>query len=227
MNKVRAVFFDAVGTVIHPCPGAAEVYARIGARFGSKLEPAEIDRRFRRFFQAEEEADVRTGWATSEERERRRWQTIVAAVLTDVADRAACFAAIYAHFSRGESWSCAPDLVPVLRALREGGLQIGLASNYDHRLRLVAAELEPLRSFDHVVISAEIGFRKPAAEFFQALSRATGLPPSEILYVGDDRVNDFDGARRAGLRALLLDPSTEPAPGRIRSLQELMSVSLP
>ena len=40
---VRAVFFDAVGTMIHPDPPAATVYARVGRRFGSRL-PAEAVR---------------------------------------------------------------------------------------------------------------------------------------------------------------------------------------
>ena len=38
------------------------------------------------------------------------------------------------------------------------------------------------------------------------MCRQVNLPAAEILHVGDDRVNDFDGARAAGMRALLVDP---------------------
>ena len=49
--------------------------------------------RFRHFFQLEDDEDFRAGLATSEARERRRWQNIVAGVLNDVDNEAACFTA--------------------------------------------------------------------------------------------------------------------------------------
>ena len=49
---VRAVVFDAVGTVIHPDPPAAEVYVEVGRRFGSRLGMADIVGRFAAAFRA-------------------------------------------------------------------------------------------------------------------------------------------------------------------------------
>src|SRR5438067_2160826 len=86
-ERIRAVAFDAVGTLIHPEPSAAEVYASIGRRFGSRLEVAEIRTRFRAAFAEQEVIDRASGWVTSEERERHRWQDIVARVLDDVRDQ--------------------------------------------------------------------------------------------------------------------------------------------
>ena len=45
--------------------------------------------------------------------------------------------------------------------------------------------------------------RKPAPEFFAAVCRHTGCQPNRILFIGDDFVNDYEGAHTAGLQASL------------------------
>jgi putative hydrolase of the HAD superfamily len=205
-SETAAIFFDAVGTLIHPRPDAAAVYAAVGQRFGSRHTAAEIARRFRTAFRTREEEDRRDGWRTNEERELRRWREIVPEVLDDVTDPDCCFAALYEHFRRPESWECAADAETVLHELARRGYVLGLASNFDERLRHVAEGLPALRPVRHFVISAEVGWRKPAPAFFAAIRKETGLAPECILFIGDDPENDFDGARAAGMRALLFDP---------------------
>jgi len=204
-DNVRAIFFDAVGTLIHPDPGAAAVYCEVGRRHGSKYDMEQIARRFKTAFQKEEDADRAGGLRTSEERERRRWQSIVAAVLDDVADPEACFEELYEHFSRPNAWQLEPEATRILEELSRRGFVLGMASNYDRRLRSVVAGFPGLSRLQHLVISSEVGWRKPAPEFFAAMCAATGLPAANILYVGDDRANDYQGAIAAGLQALLLD----------------------
>jgi putative hydrolase of the HAD superfamily len=225
----RAVFFDAVGTLIHPEPTAADVYAHVGRRFGSRLAAPDIAARFARAFARHEEADRRDRLRTSEEREVRRWREIVAEVLDDVTDPARCFVELYQHFARPEAWRCEPEVAGVLDELARRGLALGLASNYDYRLRSVLAGRPELHAARHVVISSEVGWRKPAPEFFAAVCRVAGLPAGRILFVGDDRHNDYDGARAAGLRAVLLDPRGRQGdvPHRLRSLAELLTAIRP
>ncbi len=201
---IRAVFFDAVGTLIHPDPPAPIVYARVGQSLGSRLTAAEITARFRSAFAVEEAVDRANGWRTSEERERRRWRNIVGQVLDDTRDPERCFAELFARFAHPESWRCEAEALPVLAELERRGTLLGLASNYDARLHEVLAGLPELRSLGHVVISSEVGWRKPAPEFFATLCQDVGLPPAQVLFVGDDRVNDYEGARAAGLEALLV-----------------------
>src|SRR5262249_58881218 len=109
----------------------------------------------------------------------------------------------------------------VLEELRRRGLVVGVASNFDSRLRRVAAGLPELAPVDRFVISSEVGWRKPARQFFDAVVREAGCAPGEVLLVGDDTTNDYEGASAAGLRALLLDPTGEPTPTSIRSLAEV------
>lgn len=224
-GTIRAVVFDAVGTLIHPQPSAADIYAEVGRRYGSRLTPEVIRSRFAEAFRQQEQHDRQAGWRTSEEREQQRWRAIVSAVLTDAADPEACFVELFAHFARPDAWRCAPDLRPTLAALARKGYRLGLASNYDARLHLVLAGLALPISQAAVVVSSAIGWRKPAPAFFEAVCRILGLPPDAILFVGDDPVNDYTGARQAGLQALLYDPrgkSSLPTTARIAHLSELL-----
>jgi putative hydrolase of the HAD superfamily len=100
-----------------------------------------------------------------------------------------------------------------------------VASNFDERLRGIVAALPALRPVRHVVISSEVGWRKPAPAFFEEMCRQAGLPAAQVLLVGDDVVNDYEGARAAGLHALLLDPRGKepiPATARLTRLTELV-----
>jgi putative hydrolase of the HAD superfamily len=162
---------------------------------------------------------------TSEERELARWRHIVREVLDDVSDTEGCFQELYAHFARADAWSCKPETAEVLTTLAEWGHVLGIASNFDHRLSGLVENLPALRPVKNLVISSEIGWRKPAPEFFAAMCRQAGALPEQILHVGDDPVNDYEGARTAGLRAILLAPrhrGGDPAAARIASLAELL-----
>jgi putative hydrolase of the HAD superfamily len=215
------VFFDAVGTLIHPEPPAPVVYAAVGSRLGSHLDEATIAGRFRTAFRRREEADHAGSLRTDEARELARWQTIVREVLDDVSDVEACFQELYLHFARHDAWRCAPETAELLTTLAARGHVLGIASNFDRRLRGLVDRMPEFRPVKHLVISSEIGWRKPAREFFAAMCREANSPPEEILYVGDDRVNDFEGALAAGMRALLLAPF-----GRTISVEAAWAASL-
>jgi putative hydrolase of the HAD superfamily len=224
IESVRAIVFDAVGTLIHPDPPSVAVYEAVGRKYGSHLSAAVIARRFIAAFRDEEELDSRHGQQTNEARELERWRHIVQRTLDDISDPEACFCELFAHFSRPAAWQCTPGTEQMLTALAERGLVLGVASNYDRRLRYVASGLVALRPIEHLMISSEVGWRKPAAEFFRALERLVGFPGDKILFVGDDLTNDYEGALRAGLGALLFDPNGQFANqpiGRIGRLSDL------
>jgi putative hydrolase of the HAD superfamily len=222
---VRGVFFDAVGTLIHPEPSAADIYAAAGRRHGSQLDRAEVRRRFAAAFRAQEQYDLGHELRTSEEREWQRWHCIVAEVLDDVSDPEACFRDLHAYFARAEAWRCEPGVAEVLGALHAAGYRVGLASNFDRRLRDLAATLPPLAGVDCIVISSEAGWKKPSPHFFARLLELTVLAAGEVLVVGDDVDNDIAGARAAGMQALLFDPQDRlgfPPGERIGALEELI-----
>ncbi|MFL5339369.1 MAG: hypothetical protein ACJ8F7_04300, partial [Gemmataceae bacterium] len=101
------MFFDAVGTLLTPHPPAVNVYLTVGRRHGSRLSRPAITLRFREAFRCEEENDAVHGWATSEERERQRWSSIVNTVFhSDVATED-CFRELWDHFAHPDAWRVA------------------------------------------------------------------------------------------------------------------------
>jgi putative hydrolase of the HAD superfamily len=221
-DGTRAVFFDAVGTVLHPYPGAPVVYAAAAARYGLPADPGAILDRFREAFRLEEAADEQAGWLTSEGRELARWRTIVRATVPGAPDE--CFDELFHHFARPGAWRVSDDAPALFAHLADRGLTLGLASNYDSRLESVLAgrpELAPLAGL--VVISSRVGVRKPGAGFFERLTELAGCRPDEVVLVGDDYENDFLGATAAGMRAVLLDPKGrhQQVPARVAALAEL------
>jgi putative hydrolase of the HAD superfamily len=222
--QVRAVFFDAVGTLLLPDPPAPAAYAEVAARHGLALTAAEVRARFLAAYRAEEEADRAAGWVTSEARERGRWRRIVTTTLAGASDPEACYRLLFDHFARPSAWRLAPGAAEALAALEGRGLAPGLGSNYDDRLWPVLAGFPELNfARRRVLISADVGVRKPGAEFFRRCAAAAECELREVLFVGDDPGNDYEGASAAGMPALLLDPAGRypEVPHRIASLAEL------
>jgi putative hydrolase of the HAD superfamily len=118
------------------------------------------------------------------------------------------------------------DAAPALRRLRERGLRLVVASNWDCSLQHRLATAGLLELVDGVVSSAAAGAAKPdAAVFLRALELA-GSRPDRAVHVGDSLRNDVEGARALGIRAVLLDRAGPPPVGieAVASLVELPSL---
>jgi putative hydrolase of the HAD superfamily len=215
-SGIRGIVFDAVGTLIKPFPTVAEDYTAAAARQGIALDPDEVRARFHVHFQSDQVHATHGALSTDDATERRRWRMIVTGVLPEIAEPDRAFNELWDHFGRADSWRCYPDVRPVLDALAEQGIAVCIGSNFDGRLRGVVRGLPELRDrTDALVISSEVGFRKPHPSFFQAACAQLGLAPEKVLCVGDDAENDVRGAIRAGLSALLLgrgDPVADDLP---------------
>jgi HAD superfamily hydrolase (TIGR01549 family) len=120
-----------------------------------------------------------------------------------------------------------PDGAALLSCLRERGLPYAILSNGWTALQRRKAELV---GFDGpVLVSEELGARKPARAAFLHLQRALSVPLACIAYVGDDPVSDMCGALSAGMHAVWLDaegrsyPQDVAAPdARIATLAEFL-----
>ena len=216
-GAIGAVFFDAVGTLLHLSPPAVEVYAKAGAKFGCALPTDVIRDRFRMAFRQQDTEDARSGWATSEERELRRWQEIVRFVFEY--DDSELFNYPWQYFGQERAWRLLPETGEVLAELSRRKFILGLASNFDRRLHAVAAGFPELTALRLRLISSEVGWRKPSPKFFAEMVRLADCEAAQILYVGDDPANDYAGATAAGLQAALLNSN-----GGLRDLRELLDV---
>ena len=87
------------------------------------------------------------------------------------------------------------------------------------------------RLFDGVFLSEELGYEKPAREFFDAVFAALGdVDRSRVLIVGDSLTSDITGGERAGIKTCWYNPSGggntvgARVDYEIRSLQELPGI---
>lgn len=112
-----------------------------------------------------------------------------------------------------------PDAEPALRGLRDRGLRLVVVSNWDCSLGRVLERCGLAELLDGAVSSAEAGSRKPDPAIFERALELAGCEADEALHVGDTPEEDVEGARAAGIRALLLD--RDGSGGEIASLGEI------
>ena len=119
-----------------------------------------------------------------------------------------------------------PDAPPALRSLRERGLRLVVVSNWDWSLPQWLERAGLAELVDEVVSSAVVGVAKPSPEIFRAALDLADAAPEEALHVGDSMSSDVEGARAAGLRAVLIARRGGAPDGveSIRSLEHLPSL---
>lgn len=96
-----------------------------------------------------------------------------------------------------------PFTVPMLKELKTAGLKVALITNswgelirerqYSKMNILGISDL-----FDEIVISGEYGIHKPDKGIFDIMTEKLGLPAGNMLYVGDNPINDIEGSKNAG-----------------------------
>lgn len=110
---------------------------------------------------------------------------------------------------------CLPDVTLIdgaattLQQLQALGYRLGLISNaaYGPFLSWTLAHFGLLDFFEHVVVSADVGIRKPDLKIFGIALDRMGLAPEETVYVGDDFTKDIAASKKAGMRAIWYRPT--------------------
>lgn len=205
---LKAIFFDAAGTLIRLTKTVGQHYALVGQRQGLVLEAAALDRAFAELWK---EMPLRP--ATGQPREdddKGWWRDLVErlldriAVRVDPLDRDTFFEAAYRHFAEVGVWELYPEVREVLEALAPR-FELAVVSNFDGRLRFILQHLTISRYFRHVFLSSELGADKPNPFIYQRALELSGFLPDEVVHVGDDPQRDWAAARAAGLEVFQLE----------------------
>ena len=228
--NIRAVTFDAAHTLFHPHPSVGAIYREVMLEHGLDYPESDLEAGFRRAFKTQvKDATILDG----EARERSYWQAVVKESIRELKPQPKNFAALFDDlwdtFSHANRWRPAHGAVETLQTLRDRGYQVALLTNWDARVRTLLKENGYDRYFDHLFISSEIGYEKPAPEIFQHAAQALKLPPEQILHIGDSLQHDIEGAQAAGWTAVrILDKPLESQPHRpnIHALPELLDILL-
>lgn len=97
-----------------------------------------------------------------------------------------------------------PGTLQLLETLGHG-YRLGMLSNFTHppAAREIIQALGISKFFDTILISGEIGFRKPHPLVFKMLLEELEVRQDELIYIGDDPEADIEGALRSGIRPVL------------------------
>lgn len=199
---IRAILFDAAGTLIHLPRGVGWHYREIAARHGMDLDEKRLGAAFAAAFRAAGPR-VSTGVSRPDD-DKGWWRALVRRLFSDCGQAPAeevfraMFEELYAHFAEPGVWALYPEVEGVLDALH-GRYRLGVVSNFDRRLYPVLDQLGIRRYFDAVVISSETGADKPDPRIFTAALSTLRVPPSEALLAGDDPIQDWRAGEAAGL----------------------------
>mgnify|MGYP006170939465 CR=1 FL=1 len=227
VRRPRAVFFDVDFTLIYPGPTfQGEGYRRFCAAHGIDVDPA-------RFM----EAVIAASPILHDERQLaydddlfiRYTRTIIEGMGGAGDALEACAAEIYREWAACQHFFLYDDVTPVLRELAQGGVKVGLISNSHRSLASFQQHFDLHGLIAGAISSSEHGFLKPHPSIFEAALRLVGVEAEESVMVGDSFPHDIEGARRIGMRGVLVrraEPGVSHVPPPedvpvIRTLTEL------
>lgn len=205
--RPEVVFLDVGDTLIRAHPSWAGVYRQGLLEFGIDITDKDLERALL------EETQAGAWWNIEdpfEPTQQNSWERIVkfdAAVLArtgqvDLDEKV--FRGIEDAFARRSAWYVYPDVLPALDALTDAGIRLCVISNFVWGAPELIHDLELARHFEHMVISARVGFQKPNSGIFQHALDVMQIAPERAMHVGDSYRADIVGARRLGISAVLI-----------------------
>ena len=225
---IKAVFFDAAGTLMKPNRSVGESYSAFAAKYGMDVSPSDLSQRFRVCFdEAPRLAFPGASQESVETLERDWWKRLVAKVFEpwgrfDKFD--VFFAELFAYFAQPDAWRLYPEVLQTLKVLKQRGVRSSVISNFDSRLVQILDGLGIGSCFEHIFVSSRVGYAKPDPQIFHFAVKQHEVEPGESLHVGDSEVNDRRGAANAGLRGILVDRRRPPEIGDSNHITSLESI---
>jgi len=221
-SRTRAVFFDVDFTLIYPGPRfQASGYHEFCARHGIEVDPALFDRAV---------SAAASGLDTRDDLyDAQLYVDYTRRIIQGMGGRGAAVETvareIYDEWAACSHFTMYDDVPDVLRLLHASGVKLGLISNSHRCLASFEAHFELRGLFAVTVSSIEHGYMKPHRSIFEAALSGADVSASESIMVGDSLTHDVDGARRLGMRGVLVARSgpiaAPPDVPVIQSLREL------
>jgi putative hydrolase of the HAD superfamily len=206
MPNLRAVLFDLDDTLTDRARSIERLAGRFIERFGLDLEGCGIDEVIRVIHGGD-----RGGYAPREE--------LGAHLQSSLPWRKTPEAESLVEFWRGNFPRCNVERSGVsstLHTLHQRGLKLGVISNGStdsQNTKLEVMGIRPL--FSVVLISEEVGIRKPDPRIFRMGLEKLAVNASEAIFIGDNPVLDVAGAMAVGIRAVWLNCDGVPPPADV------------
>lgn len=208
-RTVKAIFFDAAGTLFTVNGSVGAIYADLAREYGKDVSVTDLEAGFRHSFAAA--PPMAFPGAAMEQisaLEKQWWRNLVHQVFASLGPFPRFddyFAALFQFFSRAEAWALYPETLATLEQLKGRGFTVGVISNFDSRLLGLLDGLGISPFVDAVVISTQAGAAKPAREIFARALAHVGVSAENAIHIGDSYEADVVGAQAAGLTPVFID----------------------
>jgi putative hydrolase of the HAD superfamily len=202
---LRAVFFDAGGTLVHVDYGRVrEALLRAVGRAPSVAALTDAEYAGRAAVEAAMEAEPAR-------RDSPRWQVHFFGALTSLGfardELLTAGPEIRAEHELANLWTVVhPGVRDALASVRGRGLTVACISNSNGTVADLLAHVGLGEVLDFVIDSGVVGVEKPDPAIFTLALERAGVGAAEAMHVGDLFAVDVVGARRAGIEPVLLDP---------------------
>jgi putative hydrolase of the HAD superfamily len=212
-HTIEAVLFDYGGVMTElPGPGMAALAESAGA------DPAQFASFFREAYHPDGGGDgpfqkLERGEMTLQELDdwgraegtRRGWTLSLAGLIEVVS-----------------GMPIRPKMMGYVSELRQRGFRTALITNNAREFSDIwRSKLQADDLFDVVVVSCDVGVRKPDPAIYElALERLGSVPPERAVFV-DDMEGNLSGARDIGMHTVLVDDDTEAAIDRLETMLSL------
>ena len=124
-----------------------------------------------------------------------------------------------------ENFRVFPDTYFFLRHVKENGLRVVILSNNLSWEVEKVLNITSIRKYVDSISTPDItGTFKPDQEAFHSAAKAIGLTNKDVIHIGDSIDEDYEGALRAGMKALLVIREGEPPKG-IRYVRNLIEAT--
>lgn len=211
-RKYDVVFLDAGYTLFTANPSPSKFYHQVAVRNGADVTLEQMIAAMREVWVERvipEFTDPEADFSCSDEEDRRWWWNYDSEVFRRLdipkPKHAQIFEEIYGFFADPSAWELYPDTRESLGQLKSNDFLLAIVSNWNSSLTTIVDGLNLTGYFEFVLSSAEAGVKKPSPKIFELALERAGAEASRVVHIGDTYQTDVVGARKAGIRGIMLD----------------------
>lgn len=212
-SRLQAILFDLDGTLRHNRPSYSQFFIEIAAGLGvpESSEGRVKSQRWLHYYWAQSEQMLSDRDRYEDQPElfwinhASLWLEAYGCPVDVAASLAPAISSRMTDEFKPQEW-VAPDVPETLECLQGAGYRLAVVSNRD---QACGEELERLglsEFLEFALTSGEVSSWKPDPRIFAYALRRLGMQPGDAVYIGDNYYADVIGAKRAGIRPVLLDP---------------------
>jgi len=220
-RKIKAVLFDLGNTLVYQQP--YEPFQRILQANGIAKSIEEIKEAFE---QGNKEFDAERQVVFPLHEFYVRWNMTILkhlGITSSLRSLAEDIDSQWFNFSKIHVY---PEVEESLRRLKQMGLKLGVVTGgYEADIEQMLSKTGLAELFDVCVGADTVGKRKPEPEAFKYALERLSVKPEEAVFVGDRFEQDYLGAQKVGMKAILILREGKPVTGveSISNLREIFS----